>query len=127
MKGVTFVSRRKPAVQNLASIPVRSCLICEAAHELDETAHRDPRRPFGNKWLIFFNPGSACDVEMDPGLVFDKFLQKHGCRYRAGVPSAGVHDVSDIGANLLAIFIVERKPPYLFACLMRSLLKAVIH
>src|SRR6185503_5920840 len=48
----------------------------EFASEFDQTAHRNSRWPLCDPTLVFFHPGGACDVEMDPRRCFREFAQE---------------------------------------------------
>src|SRR5579859_4039192 len=58
---------------------------------------------------------------MQPGRVVDKLFQEDRGGAGAAPASAGVHDVSDVGADLVEIFRIERQTPEFFSRALQRL------
>jgi hypothetical protein len=97
----------------------------ELAGEFDEGADGDAAGTFGDPRLVGFHPGCPGDIEMDPGSVFDEFLEEHCCGHGAAPASAGVHDVGDGGLDHLGVFGIDGHAPHFFAGALEGLGESV--
>src|SRR5689334_9010177 len=102
-----------------ASEPLRFAssflLHLKAPDKLNQAPHGDARRPLGDPAFVFFHPGGTGNVEMQPWRIVDELFQEDRCGAGAAPASAGVHDVGDVGADLVEIFLVERQTPEFFS------------
>src|SRR5271165_2304028 len=82
----------------------------------DDTADGDAAGSAGGPGLVGVEPGHAGDVEVQPGRVADEFLEEHGRVDGSAVAGeAGVLDVGDGGADLLAVLVLDGQAPEFFA------------
>src|SRR5437588_11582934 len=99
----------------------------EAPNKLHQAADGDSRRAFGDPGFVFFHPGDAGDIEVDPGRLVNKFFQEHGSGDGPAPAPATVDDVGDARADHLFVFLIHRQAPHFFAGALQRLGEALIH
>src|SRR5437870_2017052 len=92
-----------------------SVFIVEAPNELHQAADGDSGGTFGDPGFVFFHPGDAGDVEVDPGRLVNKFFQEHGSDDGPAPASTAVDDVGYARADHLFVFLIHRQAPHFFA------------
>src|SRR6185369_16423861 len=93
----------------------RELVLPKLASEFDQTAHRNSRWPLGDPRFVFFHPGCACNIEMDPRGGFCEFAQERGCGACASPASPGVHEVCDARTRHVEILIIDGQAPHILA------------
>src|SRR5215212_1260226 len=73
----------------------------------------------------FLHPCSTSDVNMHPRDIGDEVRQECCSSDRTTRSASNVLDVCIVALDLLVIFIIQRKLPHLFSCLIRSLAQPV--
>src|SRR5450631_1388902 len=117
-------SRREEDIagKTLQATPLRG----ETLHQLYQTTDGNPRRTLGDPGLGIVHPGSAGNVEVQPGRVEGEFVEEHRCAARAAPAPAGVHQIRDVRAHGFQIVFAERQAPELLAGLVNGLAKALV-
>ncbi len=64
---------------------------------------------------------------MNPWSVLGKFLQEHGGEDSPAISTPGINHVGDVGFEVFLVFVVERQPPHLLACLLIGAREALVH
>src|SRR4051794_3060323 len=82
-------------------------------YKLNQAADADSRWALGDPALVFFHPRGAGDIEVKPRRVVDELFQEDRSGAGTAPASAGVHNVGNVGADLIKIYLVERKSPEL--------------
>src|SRR5271154_633300 len=113
--------RFTPLSVRMTKLYLNARYLSVAADPLYDAADGYSGRTFGGPGFGFVHPGHAGDVEVNPGGVFGEFLQEHGGRDGSAIAAACVLDVSDVGADLLTVFVVERETPETLAGCFQSL------
>ena len=71
---------------------------------------------FGLPGFVVVDPGGAGDVQVDPRRIAYELFQEHrGCRSATVAGASGVHDVGDLGFDLVAVVVGAGHSPEFFA------------
>src|SRR6185437_6361409 len=100
--------------------------ISELARELDQTPHRNSRRPLRNPWFRVFHPGGTGDVEMYPRRLFGEFFQEGGGGRGTTPSSSGVLKVGNAGTHCVQVLVTEREAPHLLAGFINRSFKPIV-
>src|SRR5215469_14794670 len=110
-----------------SAIPWLVLLRGEVFRELYERANPNSRWSLRDPSFVVFHPGSAGDVQMQPGSIFGKLLEEHGGGNCSAPAAAGVDNIGDVGPDAFFVFLVERQSPHFLARLLQRPFEELIH
>src|SRR5262249_5564711 len=89
----------------------RGASACALNRKISKRPNAETRCSPGHEGLCLVDPGSAGNVQMGPGSLTGKRLQKQGRGNSSGAPTTIIPDVCYWTANLLGVSIIQRHLP----------------